>query len=53
MSIRKTLCPLLRTGSTQEDRSGHDGNIVDWDVKNQNKQKSAYTINAICRCIQN
>ena len=38
MSISKTLYPLLRTGSTQEDRSGHDRKIVDWDVKNQNKQ---------------
>ena len=30
--------PLLSTGSTQEDLPQHDWKIVDWDVKNQNKQ---------------
>ena len=32
------LNPLLSTGSTQEDPSHYDLKIVDWDVKNQNKQ---------------
>ena len=30
-----TNYPLLRTGSTQEDPSGHDRIIVDWGVLNQ------------------
>ena len=42
------LCPwatqinpcLFSTGSTQEDSSGHEWENVDWDVKNQIKQKS-------------
>ena len=38
MSLSKTLYPLLSTGSAKEDLSRHDGKIVDWDVKNQNKQ---------------
>ena len=38
MSLSKTLYPLLSTGSTQEDPSQHNWKIVDWDVKNQNKQ---------------
>ena len=29
---------LFSTGSTQEDQSRHNWKIVDWDVKNQNKQ---------------
>ena len=33
-----TLYPLLSTGSTQEEPSPHDWKIVNWDVKNQNKQ---------------
>ena len=37
VSLSMTLCLLLRTGSTQEDRklSQHDCKIVDWDVKHQ------------------
>ena len=31
--------PLSKTGSTQENSSQHDGKVVDWDVKNQNKTK--------------
>ena len=40
VSFSKTLYPLLRTGSTQEDRklSPHDCKIVNWDVKHQHKQ---------------
>ena len=35
VSFRKTLYPLLSTGSTQEDKktSQHDWNIVDWFIK--------------------
>ena len=39
VSLSKTLYPLLSTGSTQDDLSRHDFKIVDWDVKNQTKQK--------------
>ena len=39
LSLSKTLCPLLSTGSTQEDPSQDDLKIVDWDIKNQNKQR--------------
>ena len=37
VSLSKTHYPLLKTGSTQEDRksSWHDWKIVDWDVKYQ------------------
>ena len=38
MSLSMTLYPMLNTGSTQEDQSRYDRKIVDWDVKNQNKQ---------------
>ena len=38
MSLSKTLYPLLSTALTQEDPSQHDWKIVDWDLKNQNKQ---------------
>ena len=35
MSLSKTLHPLLSTGSTQEDLSGHDRKLVDRNVKYQ------------------
>ena len=37
--LRKTLYPLLGTGSTQEYRklSQNDCKIVDWDIKHQHK----------------
>ena len=38
MFLSRTLYPLLSTGSTQEGLSRHDRKIVDWDIKNQNKQ---------------
>ena len=38
MSLSKILNPLLRTATTQEDPSRHDGKVVDWVVENQNKQ---------------
>ena len=38
VTFRKTLYPLLSTGSTQEDPSQHDWKNVDWDVKDENKQ---------------
>ena len=38
MSLSKTLYPLLRTGSTQENLSQHHRKNVGWDIKNQNKQ---------------
>ena len=47
------LCPLakhlslLSTGSTQEAPSWHNWNIVDWDVKNQIKQKQNTWVLAI------
>ena len=44
MSLSKTLNPLLSTGSTQEDPSQHDRKIVDWDVKNEKKQKNKKTL---------
>ena len=37
VSLRKTLHPLISTGSTQEDPSRHDGKTLDWDVKNIKK----------------
>ena len=33
--LSKTLYPLLRAYSNQEDSSRHDWKIVDWDLKNQ------------------
>ena len=30
--------PLLSTGSNLKDLSPHDGEIVEWDIKNHNKQ---------------
>ena len=41
VSLSKTHCPLLNTctGSTQEDPSWYNWKIVDWDIKNQIKQK--------------
>ena len=39
VSLSKTHVSLLSTGSTQEDLSRHNSKIVDWDVKNQIKQK--------------
>ena len=48
MSLSKALCPLLSTGSTQEDPSRHDLNNVDRDVKNQIKQtKSEWCTSAL------
>ena len=42
MSLSKTFYPLLSTiGSAQEESSQHDLKIGDWDVKNQNKQTKA------------
>ena len=38
MSLSKTIYPLLGTGSIQDDPSRHDWKIVDWGVKNLNKQ---------------
>ena len=38
VSLGKTLDSLPRTGSIQEDLSWHDLKIVEWDIKNQNKQ---------------
>ena len=35
---KQTFYRLLSTGSIQVDPSRQDGNIVDWDVKNQAKQ---------------
>ena len=35
--------PLLSTLSTQEDPSGHGCKIVEWDVKDQNKQTNKQT----------
>ena len=41
MTLSKSLYQLLSTGSIQEDPSGHDRKIVDWNVKNQNKTNCA------------
>ena len=38
VSLSKTLYPLLSIDSTQEDPSRHNWKIVDWDVKNRQKQ---------------
>ena len=39
MTLSKTLCPLLNTGSAKEDMKTirHDRKIVDWVVKHQHK----------------
>ena len=38
---RHFICRLVQTtGSTKDDPSQHDWKIVDWDIMNQNKQKS-------------
>ena len=42
MSLSKTLFPLLSTSSTHVDPSLQDWKIVDWDVKNQNKQNRSF-----------
>ena len=42
VSLSKTHCILLSTGSTQEDPSRHIWKIVDWDVKNQIKQTNLF-----------
>ena len=39
VSLSKTHLSLLSIGSTQEDPPPHNWKIVDWDVKNQIKQK--------------
>ena len=39
MSLSKTQNSLFRIGSTQEDLSRHNWKIIDWDIKNQIKQK--------------
>ena len=38
VSLSKTHLSLVRTGSTQEGPSRHNGKIVDWDVKNKKKK---------------
>ena len=38
VSLSKTLYTLLSTGSNQEDPSRPDWKIVDWYIKNQNKE---------------
>ena len=38
VSLSKSLYLLLNTGLTQEELSQHEGKIVDWNVKKQNKQ---------------
>ena len=44
VSLCKTHLSLPRTGSTQEDPSGQNWKIVDWDVKNQIKQTKSTSI---------
>ena len=44
VSLSKTLYPLLSTGSTQKDLSRHNRKTVDWDLKNQNKDKGLIEI---------
>ena len=39
MSLGKTLYPLLSTGTAQEDRK-----IVDWYVKQQNRDKQTHLL---------
>ena len=41
-NIEQDTYPLLSTGSTQEDPSGHVWYIADWDVKYQNKQTNIH-----------
>ena len=41
VSLDKTLDPLLRNGSTKEDRQ----EIVDWDVKHQHNQTKQMNVN--------
>ena len=41
VSLSKTLYPLIRNGSTQEDPSRHNWKIADWDLKNQIKKNWA------------
>ena len=45
MSLSKTLYPLLSTGSSLSYCK-----IVDWDVKNQNEQKTLFNIEATIAC---
>ena len=42
VSLSKTHLFWLSTGPTQENLSWHNWKIVDWDVKNQNKQTIVY-----------
>ena len=42
VSLSKTHLSLLSTGSTQEDPSQHNQNIVDWDINNPIKQTNIY-----------
>ena len=51
VSLSKTHLSLLSTGSTQEVPFGHNWKSVDWDVKNQIKQKfdNASTKNDLCQ----
>ena len=41
MSFSKTLYPILRTGSTQEDLSLLDSKNVDWHIKDQTNKTKA------------
>ena len=49
LSLSKTLYPLLRTGSTQEDRklSRHDWGIVDWDIISINNYKQNLSVHTV------
>ena len=47
VSLSKTHLSLLSTGSTQEVPSRRNWKIVDWDVKNQNKQTNVWYFNFI------
>ena len=40
MFLSRILYPLLSTGLTKKDPARRDHKIVDWDVKNQNKNKT-------------
>ena len=44
MCLSNSLYPLLSTGSIQDDWTQHDGKILDWDVKNRNKQTKLLTL---------
>ena len=52
MSLSNTIGPLLSTGSIQEDQFQHDYKIVDWDVKNLNKNKQQPMWSSGCKMSQ-